>query len=246
MKQTRLLMGMPISVEIVDAGVTEAVIDKIFEYFAYVDEKYSTYKPTSEISKINQGLPRREWSAEMKHVLGLCDQTRRETKGYFDIRRNGKLDPSGLVKGWAVKNAADMVAASGFNNYFVEAGGDIQVSGTNFTGEPWRVGIRNPFNRDEIIKVVAVTTEGVATSGTYVRGQHVYNPHEPDKTIDDIVSCTVIGPDIYNADRFATAAFAMGLGAAAYIEAMEGYEAYMIGADKIATYTSGFERYVVS
>jgi thiamine biosynthesis lipoprotein len=245
MKQTKLLMGMPISVDIVGPNATKATFKKVYEYFTYIDNTYSTYKGTSEISQINNGLPKSQWSEEMKMVLSLCERTKRETNGYFNIEHSGKLDPSGLVKGWAIKNAADIVAAEGFRNYFIDAGGDIQVSGKSLGGKPWRVGIRNPFNRNEIIKTVVVTTEGVATSGTYIRGQHIYNPHAPDKPIDDIVSMTVIGPDIYNADRFATAAYAMGKGGIVFIEKLDGYEAYMVDNKKMATYTSGFERYVV-
>ena len=112
-------------------------------------------------------------------------------------------------------------------------------------GQAWRIGIRNPFDRDEIVKVVQVSSEGVATSGTAVRGQHIYNPRSPGKPITDITSLSVIGPDIYEADRFATAAFAMGARGIKFIEARPGLEGYMIGTDKQATFTSGFERYVV-
>lgn len=106
MKQTKLIMGMPIIIEIVDTQANSKHFNKIFDYFRYIDEKYSTYKKTSEISRINNGLPRSKWSSEMKQVLDLCQQTKEITEGYFDIEHNGKLDPSGLVKGWAIQNAA--------------------------------------------------------------------------------------------------------------------------------------------
>ena len=114
----------------------------------------------------------------MREVLALAEQTRRETDGYFDIRTPaGTLDPSGIVKGWAIRNAAALVARSGARDYFVDAGGDIQSAGHNGEGKAWRVGIRNPFDQAEIIKVVEPRGKGVATSGTYVRGQHIYDPH---------------------------------------------------------------------
>jgi thiamine biosynthesis lipoprotein len=55
----------------------------------------------------------------------------------------------------------------------------------------------------------------------------------------------VIGPNIYEADRFATAAFAMESAGILFIEELEGFEGYMIDQHGLATYTSGFERYVV-
>lgn len=245
MKQLQLLMGMPITVEILDVGATEADIEKVFASFRAIDETFSTYKEQSEISKINRGeLTGDAYSEAMKTILALSEQTRQETRGYFDIRHDGMLDPSGIVKGWAILQAARMLKAAGFVNFFIDAGGDIQVAGTK-QGHPWRVGIRNPFNRNEYVKVLALTDKGIATSGTAIRGQHIYNPHQPQMPIEEIVSLTVIGPDVYEADRFATAAFAMGKRGIYFIEQLSGFEGYMIDALARATFTSGFERYVV-
>ena len=246
MKQTRLLMGMPITVEIVDADASAAALDDVYDYLAAVDRRYSTYKADSEISQINAGLPEAEWSDEMNAVMKLCEQTKQETDGYFDISRGGRRDPSGLVKGWAIHNAAARLRRRGLQNFYIEAGGDIQPQGHNAAGQPWRVGIRNPFAREEVVKVVAVTAEGVATSGTYIRGQHVYDPHRPDVPLTEVASLTVIGPNIYDADRLATAAFAMGRRGIGWLAARAGYEAYMIDAQHQASFTSGFDRYVVA
>jgi FAD:protein FMN transferase len=245
MRKTKLLMGMPITIEIVDSDARDNDIDKIFDYFTRIDEKFSTYKPQSEISKINRGeIGEKDFSRDMKAVLALSEETKKLTDGYFDINHDGKLDPSGLVKGWAIFNAAEMLKREGFKNYYVEAGGDVQVGGKNPDGRPWQVGIRNPFNREEIIKVVYLNRdEGVATSGTYIRGQHIYNPKNPGEPITDIVSLSVIGPNVYEADRFATAAFAMGRAGINFIESRGGLEGYMVNKDGIATMTSGWEKY---
>lgn len=247
MKQTKLIMGMPVTVEIVDAFATKKVLGEIFDYFTYIDNKFSTYKENSEIIHINQGkLQKKDYSCDMKEVLKLCEQTKSETNGYFDIEMNGKRDPSGLVKGWAIYNAANLLAGMGFKNYYVEAGGDIQVSGKNRDGKKWRIGIRNPFNRNETVKTVSLTNNGIATSGTYIRGQHVYNPFNPKQKISDIVSLTVIGKNIYEADRFATAAFAMGKSGIEFMEKLSGFERYMIDSMETATFTSGFNKYTIN
>ena len=245
MKQLQLLMGMPITVEVVDPDVTEADIEKVFTYFRAVDATFSTYKEQIEISRINRGeLGEEKYSDDMRTILILSEQTRQETQGYFDIRHNGTIDPSGIVKGWAILRAAQMLKEAGFTNFYVDAGGDIQVSGKK-AGNLWRIGIRNPFNRKEVVKVLAVTDKGIATSGTAIRGQHIYDPHNPAALLQDIVSLTVIGPNVYEADRFATAAFAMGRRGIYFIEQLPGFEAYMIDASARATFTSGFERYVL-
>src|SRR5215469_10623417 len=95
MKQLQLLMGMPITVEVVDPSVSEADIERVFAYFCTVDDTFSTYKEHSEISKVNRGeLDGAEYSDEMKTILALSKQTRQETHGYFDIQHNGILDPN--------------------------------------------------------------------------------------------------------------------------------------------------------
>ena len=245
MKEIRLLMGMPITVEVVDPAVTQDDLEDIFASFTMVDDVFSTYKETSEISRINRGeLSEQDASAVVQTILSLSEQTRRETHGYFDIKSEEGIDPSGLVKGWAIQQAADMLKQRGFRHFYIDAGGDIQVAGAN-QGRLWRIGIRNPFKRSENVKVLALTDRGIATSGSAIRGQHIYNPHDRETPILDVLSITVIGPNIYEADRFATAAFAMGREGIRFIEQLRGFEGYMIDAQARATFTSGFERYVL-
>jgi FAD:protein FMN transferase len=247
-KITRILMDMPITVEICGGSMTD--IDKVFDYFVSIDNQFSTFKSDSEISLYNQKkITDDQLSADMKLVLKLCEDTRLATHGYFDINRpDGTLDPSGLVKGWAINNAADLIKSWGYQSYFVDAGGDIQVNGLNSQKKPWTIGIRNPQNRDQNIKIIACPPEceafGVATSGTYIRGQHVYDPFDS-SPINEIVSLTVIGPNVYEADRFATAAFAMRDKGVAFISTLAGFEAYSINNQGIAVFTPGFNRYVV-
>lgn len=246
MKETRIIMGMPIEIEIVGDGDVKSVLEAAFAYLVAVDERFSTYKESSEISQINRGeLSLAAASDEMREVFAIAEITRQETNGYFDIcKPDGFIDPSGVVKGWAIRNTAALIRAAGRDHYMVNAGGDIAMGGLNTLGTEWSVGIRNPFSTNEIIKVVYPHGKGIATSGSYIRGDHIYNPHAPEETIRDIVSITVIGPDVLEADRFATAAFAMGKDGIVFIEQLPGFEGYMIDAQGIATMTSGFAAHV--
>lgn len=243
MKESRLIMGMPVIVEIVGAGAES--LEPLFDYFRRVDEQFSTYKSSSEVSRINRGeITPPEYSPEMREVLSLAEETEKASRGYFNVRTpDGTLDPSGIVKGWAIKNAAELARTAGHADHWVEAGGDIQVAGHNEEGGPWRVGIRNPFNEKEIVKVLYLRNRGIATSGTYIRGNHIYDPHTGKPVSSDIVSLTVIGPDVCEADRFATAAFAMGSDGIRFIESLDGFEGYAIDKDGQATMTSGFSAY---
>lgn len=246
MKATRIIMDMPVTVEINDTGATNEVLADIFAYFHYIDNKFSTFKATSEISLINYGLLKEaDYSADMQTILKLAEITKSETGGYFDIRKNNGLDPSGIVKGWAINEAAKLLRGKGFRNFYIEAGGDIQTSGTNSKHESWTVGIRNPFNTATIVKKISVSGLGVATSGTYERGKHIYNPKQNYHPADDLTSLTVIGPDIYEADRFATAAFAMGKPGIFFLENLKGFEGYMIDKTGVATFTRGLAKLAV-
>lgn len=245
MRESRILMGMPITVEVVGQEAKIGAIAGLFSYFSEVDERFSTYKSTSEIMSINRGeITAEDASSEMKEVFALAEKTKTETGGYFDMRQpDGQLDPSGIVKGWAIFNAANTLRQQGFINFYIEAGGDIESAGLNEKGSPWSVGIKNPFKQNEIVKVLYPKGKGVATSGSYIRGAHIYNPHDHKEQLVKVVSLTVLGPDVLEADRFATAAFAMGPAGIHFIEKLEGFEAYAIDKDGTATMTSKLEHY---
>jgi len=245
-RETRLLMGMPITVDIVDGDAPLRLVGDVFGYLREVDQRFSLFKPSSEICAINRGhVMRSEASADMQEVFAIADLTCKETNGYFDMRRpDGSFDPSGIVKGWAIRNSAGLIRKAGVKNFYVDAGGDIQSGGVNGAGKEWKIGIRNPFNANQIIKAVTPKGRGIATSGTYVRGDHIYNPHKPGEKVADIVSLTVIGPDVLEADRFATGAFAMGKDGIDFIEAQRNLEGYAVDANGIATMTTGFGAFV--
>ena len=156
----------------------------------------------------------------MRLIFAMCEETKRETNGYFDIKTPaGNLDPSGLVKGWAIWNAAKLMEKMVLRIFISTPAATSSRTDTMPKARPWAVGIKNPFNQFENVKVVYVKVEGVATSGTYIRGIHIYNPRDGNEPVSDIVSLTVIGPNIHDADRFATAAFAMGADGINFIEA---------------------------
>jgi FAD:protein FMN transferase len=247
MRETRIIMGMPVTVEVVDATSLD-LMTRVFQWFEAVDARFSTYRANSEISRFNRGeVSDADLSAEMKEVFALARATETESQGFFNMRRaDGTRDPSGIVKGWAIKRAAELLSAEGGRNFYVDAGGDIQVRGRNQEGEDWRVGLRSPFQLSDIIKVVAPRGQGIATSGSYIRGAHIWNPHAPRETLSDVLSLTVIGPDVLEADRFATAGFAMGADGIYFIESLPGFEAYQVNALGMATQTTRFQDYVIS
>jgi len=243
MKRSIVKMGTFVQVEIADSKAKKKDINQVFSYLDVIDERFSTYKSYSEIQKINRGeLALEHASEEVRYMLDLAQKTKKETHGYFDIYSNGLLDPSGIVKGYAIYKASQILLNKGYKNFYVDIGGDIQLYGKNKHKKPWKVGVRNPFNTKEIVKILHLSNKGVATSGTYERGNHIYNPIEK-SSASEIASITVVGPNVYEADRFATASFAMGYKALDFVEKLEGCEAYLITHHKKAYWTSGFLKY---
>ena len=234
------LVGMPVLVDVrgeVDADVLGAV----FAWFDEVDRRFSTYKPGSEVSRIGAGTLRIDDAhPDVREVLARCDELRDETRGYFDARAGGSLDPSGLVKGWSVDRAADLLDRAGVRNYGVSAGGDMRLRGGALPDDRWRVGIQHPQQRDRVAKVVECRDLAVATSGAYARGEHVVDPHSG-RAPAGLLSVTIAGPVLGTADAYATAAFAMGARGPAWTARLpQGYEALTITADVRFLSTPGF------
>lgn len=240
-RRTEDVMGMPVTVDVRDAAVTDAALAAVFAELRRVDEMFSPFKETSAISRINSGvLALADAPALVSEVLALCGRFRETTHGYFEPWHQGRLDPSGLVKGWALARGAALLDARGYANYFVDGAGDVRTRGSSGDGEAWRVGIRHPVERDKVARVILARDLAVATSGTYEKGAHIYDPHTG-RPATDLVSLTVAGPDIVTADVFATAAFAMGTAGIGFIEAQPGYEAFAITPDLEGIFTSGFD-----
>ncbi|HSX02002.1 MAG TPA: FAD:protein FMN transferase [Candidatus Saccharimonadia bacterium] len=241
---TRLIMGMPITVALVDGGQPAArQLEEAFATLVAVDARFSTYKPDSEVSRLNTGaLTAADYSADLREVLAKCEAATATTNGFFDAQRpDSQLDPSGLVKGWAIARVAEQLRAGGARHFFVDAGGDIVAAGYTAAGRPWSVGIRHPCRPDQLARQLAISDGAVATSGVYERGRHIYNPHTAQPAAPQLLSLTVVGPNIETADVLATAAFAMGASAGLqFVADQPGYEALAITADERTLSTTGF------
>lgn len=234
-------MGMPIVVDVRDDDLDERTLDPVFDWFRWVDSTFSTYKADSEIRRLARGeLAREDAHDDVRLVLDRCEEFRRETSGAFDARAGGRLDPSGLVKGWSVDRAADILHRAGLRNFAVNAGGDMRLSGRAVPELTWRVGIQHPLDRAEVAAVVEANDLAVATSGAYARGDHVIDPHTG-RPPAGVLSVTVVGRELTTADAYATAAFAMGPHAGPHWTArLRGYEAMTILADGTVLSTGGF------
>jgi thiamine biosynthesis lipoprotein len=208
----------------------------------HADAVFSTYKEDSEISRLNRGeLALDDAHPDVREVLVRCEELRVITDGYFDVRGidGGAIDPSGLVKGWAVDRAGEVLEAGGARNYSLNAGGDIRLRGAPLPEPRWRVGIQHPIERDKVAALVEGNDVGVATSGAYARGEHVLDPHTG-RPPAGVLSVTIVGPELATADAYATAAFAMGEAGPEWTATLGLYEAMTILADGRVLLTHGF------
>ena len=234
------VMGIPVGIDVRDDGVDPAALARAFAHLRWVDATFSPYRADSEVRRLEAGaLAPADAHPEVRAVLARCERLRARTRGCFDVRATGALDPSGFVKGWAVEGAAAILAGAGARNLCVHAGGDVRVRGERAPGEPWRVGVQHPTVRDRLAAVLSARDLAVATSGAYERGAHVVDPRTG-RPPRGVLSVTVAGPDLGTADAYATAAFAMGLDGPRWTATLGGgYEALTILADGRVLSTRG-------
>lgn len=230
------IMGTAISIDLRDAFVPAAAVEEAFAELRRADLRFSTYRPDSEVSRLARGeLSIADCSLELRRVLALAEQLRVDSRGAFDVRADraaGGLDPSGVVKGWAVEEAAWILDAAGARNFAINAGGDIVVRGEPEPGEPWRIGLRHPVQADAVARVLELRNGAVATSGTYERGDHIWG-RSPGTTPGGWLSVSVVGPSLTYADAYSTAAFAMGETGLAWVATHPGYRAYGMTGDEV-------------
>jgi thiamine biosynthesis lipoprotein len=241
-RRSELLMGTMIAVDIADPLPKEtlhALADDFYDWMREVDQRFSTYKPDSEVRRMDRGeLQLPAGSSYLREVNETCVDLWRDTDGFFDVYATGQLDPSGYVKGWAAEVASARLAAAGSVNHLINAGGDVRVRGGPKPGQPWQVPLRHPWHGDGAFLVLAVSDAGVATSGTYERGFHVVNPRTG-KPARALRSVTVVGPDLGLADAYATAAVAMGMPGLNWLAQLSGYEAAVVTEDGEGFCSSG-------
>jgi thiamine biosynthesis lipoprotein len=210
------LMGMPISLDIrqhvADGGQV------VFDWLAEVDRRFSPFRPGSEV-RLGTASP------EMAEIERLCTEYELRSGGAFRARLPGKpFDPSGIVKGWAVQRAADLLRLQGVRAFCLNAGGDVVTA-----GRLWSVGIRHPERADQVCAVLAVRDGAVATSGSYERGEHVVDGRTGEAA-RGLLSLTVVAADLTTADAVSTAAFAMGEEGVAWAHAQPGCLVFAVDA----------------
>ncbi|MFC4646963.1 FAD:protein FMN transferase [Streptomyces mangrovi] len=232
----------------VRGGDTEAVraaLDAALASLHRVNEVFSTYREGSQVSRLARGeLAVEDCDPEVTEVLALGAEAERVSDGWFSMRYEGRLDPTGIVKGWATERAARLISGvPGVSGVSLNGGGDVQLLGVPGPERPWRVGVSDPLRPGGLAAVVSAAGAdelAVATSGTAERGAHIVDPRTGRSAVTDLVAVTVVSPKLTWADCWATAAFAMGSrGALEWLEALPDVEALLITAGDEVRCTGG-------
>jgi thiamine biosynthesis lipoprotein len=233
-------MGMPISLALRGRHATgehaDAAWAAVMASLRDADAVFSTYREDSVISRLGRGeLDASTCPDEVIEVLALGERARVESAGAFDVRRGDRegnvvLDPSGVVKGWAVQRASRALDGLDDTDYCLSAGGDMVVRTIRRTSPAWRIGIEDPFDPTRVIATVAVRNGAVATSGLARRGAHIVDPRTRETPMA-LASVTVVAPELTWADIDATAAFVLGRGAVEWLERRPGRRGVVVAAD---------------
>ncbi len=199
----------------------------------HLDRLFSTWDPGSPMSALRRGhgAPAAR-HPEFDEVFAVASAMREATAGWFDPwAMPGGVDPTGVVKGWAVERATRLLAHAGVASAVVNGGGDVATIGVPPGGGPWRIGIRHPWRADALACVLAVP-RAVATSGSYERGRHLVDPHTG-ATVERVASASVVGSSLTHADAWATALAVGGDEVFDRLTSLPGYGAYVISPEGI-------------
>ena len=237
------VMGLPVSLALrgrhSDDAAAEAAWVSAMALLREADQVFSTYRDDSWVCRLDRGeVSVEECPPEVAEVLALGERARVESSGAFDVRRTGDdgrvhLDPSGVVKGWAVQRAMAAFDDLDGTDVCLSAGGDMVCRVAGPTSPAWRIGIEDPRDPTRLVAVVPLRDGAVATSAFTHRGTHIVDARTG-LAPDGVASVTVVAGDLTWADIDATAAFALGRGALAWLEGRPGRSGLVVRADGAA------------
>ncbi|MET3950449.1 thiamine biosynthesis lipoprotein [Arthrobacter sp. UYEF36] len=203
-----------------DGEGLEGAAAAVERVFAGLDATFSLYRPESEASRLARGEGTlRDASAAFRARFADATGWRLLTDGFFTPERpDGVLDLSGIVKGYAIDQAASALESAGIADWCLNAGGDVLVSGSPVpgSGSPWLAGIVDPQDRRSLLSCYSLGGTGrftaLATSGTAERGDHIWRAGASRTELGPLEfrQVSVAATDILTADVLATAVVAGG------------------------------------
>jgi FAD:protein FMN transferase len=152
--------------------------------------------------------PLRKYSWQNIHVDPACST--------IYLPAGCRLDLGGIGKGWAVDQVSEILKYS--SGFAVDAGGDIRVGGRQAGGDPWTIGVADPFHENSNLETVELKNGAVCTSTSQRRKwqmsglwqHHIIDPSTGRPTLSEVVSASVLAPTAVQAETLAKAAIVLG------------------------------------
>jgi FAD:protein FMN transferase len=234
---------------VLDYAETDHAIQVACAIMHEADNIFSLYKPESPLSQLAAGKTSvADCPPVVSEVWDACEVWQSKTDGWFSpFTPEHTFDPSGLVKTWAAKRAAESLLDAGMVDFTLNAGGDVFIADQASGEFDWRIGLSRPVSIASpesgaltVLNLKGTEFRAVATSGSAERGAHIWNPKAPGREpATELVQISVIARDLVEADVWATAAFAEGISSMARLDREPHLEALAILADGQMAATPG-------
>jgi FAD:protein FMN transferase len=149
-------------------------------------------------------------------LIGYKDIVLDKKKKTVFLKRKGmSITLGGIAKGYAVDKCVALIKKAGFNDFMLQAGGDMYVAGKKGT-DPWVVGIRDPRGT-ELFAGMPIENHSFSTSGDYERGfvkegvryHHILDPRSGQPARNSR-SVTIRAKDAFTADAWSKVMFIVG------------------------------------
>jgi Membrane-associated lipoprotein involved in thiamine biosynthesis len=195
-------------------------------------------------------VPSKEEIDTKKSLINYKDLVLDEKgKTAFLEKAGMSLDLGGIAKGYAADEAARILKENGVQHGIVNLGGNVLAINNNPDGQPWKVGVQNPFEPNgSALGSVEVTNKTVVTSGIYERYleqngkkyHHILNPFTGYPMDNTLASVTIITDTSIDADAMTKNIFYKGIDKGfEYVKTLKGIEAIFVTKDKKVYITEG-------
>ncbi len=158
-----------------------------------------------------------------------------------------RLDLGGIAKGYVTDRVMELFKERGVENAYVNLGGNVSVMGHNEKGNPWSVGVRDPFGTSSDVVALMKMTEGsLVTSGLYERSfekddkryWHILDPRTGYPAQTDLVSASVFCTESIDGEGYTKPLFMLDRDAALESVEQAGLQALLVGSDGAIYQTS--------
>ena len=202
---------------------TAEVIEKGLYYSALSGGAFDiTIEPASalwEFSGEESELPGEE---ELQEAIAKVGYEKVSVEGNEVVFQDSEttLDLGGIAKGYIADKMKEYLLERGVESAVIILGGNVLCVGERADGNPFQIGLREPFgDRNEQVAVLGIRDLSVVSSGVYERHfvkdgvnyHHILNPDTGWPYQNGLASVTIVSEDSADGDALSTVCFSLGL-----------------------------------